>query len=290
MPNLQLQQFINLLFLLLLGYFSANIYLSESMLIFILLFSVGVEHLLILIKEKSIEYFSYSSATTAVGVMLMMVSSDYWVYFSVITLALLQKHFLRFKHSHIFNPSNFALIMALLLFYDKAHIVLGQLGDNVKLLYLVLLLGIIILWQAKRWLISVVFGFSYLCFQYLFIVSFDPLIIFEDIYERFYSISFTVFTLFMLTDPRTTPSNIWAQGIFASSIALMATGMDFYYGFRVQHLFLVLFLLSAFYALFMRQTLASSKDKGNAVILFLLALGVIIFIQMQEPYYFEMDG
>lgn len=290
MPNLQLQQLINLLFLLILGYFTANIYLSWVELFLIVLFTVFLEHSLIFFKEKKSDYFSYSSSTTAIGVILMMVSTQYWVYYIVIALALLQKHFLLFKARHIFNPSNFALILALLFFYNEAHIVLGQLGDDVWLLYVVLFIGMIILWQAKRWVISVVFVLSYLSLQYMFIVSSDPLIIFEDIYERFYSISFIVFILFMLTDPRTTPTKVWQQGIFAFFIALMATAMDYYYGFRVQHLFMTLFVVSAFYGLFISQNLSASKDKVKVLILFILVLSVIIFIQNQEPYYFEMDG
>jgi len=290
MPNIQLQQFINLFLLLLLGYFNANIYLSGYALATILLFTISLEYLFSLYKKTKIHHFPFSSLTTAIGVILMMVSSQYWVYFIVITLALVQKHFLRLKAGHIFNPSNFALIMALLLFYDNAHIVLGQLGDDAWFLYMVLFVGMVILWQAKRWIISLVFVFSYLSFQYVFIVALDPLIIFEDIYERFYSISFVVFILFMLTDPRTTPTTIWKQVLFAFSIALMATLMDYGYGFRVQHLFLVLFGISSFYTLFMRQALSSKQERVWAGILFILVLAVIIFIQNQVPYYFEMDG
>jgi hypothetical protein len=289
MPNIQLQQFINLLLVCTLGYFSANMYLSWYAIGTILLVSFFSEHILVWIKEKKIDYFSYSSLTTSIGVVLMMVSTDYLVYFVVIIFALVQKHFLRLETGHLFNPSNFALIMGLLIFYDKAHIVLGQLGDALWLLYVVLLMGVIILWQAKRWIISLCFVLFYLCFQYILIVSTDPLVIFEDIYERFYSISFIVFVLFMLTDPRTTPFKVGEQIVFSFFLAGMSTSMDFVYGFRIQHLFLVLFLGSAFYALFVRQKLYSYKDKMRAGVLFILVLSVIIFIQIQEPYYFEMD-
>ena len=290
MPNLQLQQFINLLLLLTLAYFSANIYLSWYALGTVLVVTLFLEHIFIWIKEKKCDYFSYASMTTAIGVMLMMVSAEYWIYFLIITVALAQKHFLRLKTGHIFNPSNFALIMALLLFYDTAHIVLGQLGDDVWLLSLVIFLGVVILWQAKRWVITLTFVFAYLCFQYMFVVMTDPLIVFEDIYERFYSVSFTVFILFMLTDPRTTPAKVWEQILFSLCVAAMATVMDYVYGFRVQHLFLILFFCSAFYALFVQQKRYSLKEKVRAGVLIILVLSVIIFIQIQEPYYFEMDG
>jgi len=290
MPNIQLQQFINLLLLLTLGYFSANIYLSVYAIGTLFLVTFLLEYIFNIPKKIKRSYFSFSSFITAIGLILMMVSTQYWVYLIVLTLALAQKYFLRLKSGHIFNPSNFALIMALLFFYDKAHIVLGQLGDEIWLMALMLSFGIIILWQAKRWIISAFFILSYFGFQYICIVTLDPLILFEDVYARFYSISFIVFILFMLTDPMTTPSQKWEQVLFALGISLMATFMDYGYGFRVQHLFLSLFMISSLYALFFKNKLSSMKEKTIAGVLIILVLSVIIFIQNQEPYYFEMDG
>jgi len=286
MYTLQLLQFLNLLLLTTLGYFSAHIYLSYETMLVILLFSIVWEHGLIYLQKQGVSYFSFSALSTALGVMLMMVTTHLWVYMVVIALGLLQKHYLHYANRHIFNPSNFSLMFALLFFYKDAHIVLGQLGDAHWLALGVVTVGMFILWKAERWLIPLAFVFAYLLFQYVGIVWSDPVILFEDITLRFYSVSFIVFILFMLTDPRTTPSKAVYQFLFGAGVAFFATVMDYFYGFRVQHLFIALFLISTFQVIWLKE----KRDLRFIMILFLLVLSAIIYIQMQAPYYFEMDG
>jgi Na+-translocating ferredoxin:NAD+ oxidoreductase RnfD subunit len=99
-----------------------------------------------------------------------------------------------------------------------------------------------------------------------------------------------VFVAFMLTDPRTTPSNTWQQVVFGIMIALGASWMDRAYGFRVQHLFMVLFALSPWISYLTVKSSEKQKTFFVSLALFLLAISVIIFIESQPPYYFEMDG
>jgi Na+-translocating ferredoxin:NAD+ oxidoreductase RnfD subunit len=223
--------------------------------------------------------------------MLMMVSTHLYIYFIVITLALLQKHYLKINNQHFFNPSNFALIMALIFFYDEAHLVLGQLWDELWLAIVLLSMAVFILVRVNRWIISFCFVLFYLLFQYLFIVSSDPVLVMEEIYHRFYSISFVLFILFMLTDPRTTPSKNYWQIVFAFCLAMFSVILDYVYGFRVQHLFLSLFLFSLFTPLL---ELWHTAEKKSLVVmtfsLFLLATVAIIFIENQTPYYFTMEN
>ncbi len=291
MYSIQLQQVINLFLLVLLGYFTANFHLTLLAMVTVLTVSIVWEHFLIYCSERKITYFSFSSMTTALGVMLMVVTSHLWITMFLIVLGLLQKHFLTWKGSHFFNPSNFALMMGLLFFYHDAHIVLGQLGDSIWLLYLAAVLGASILYRVARWIIPVSFSLFYLLFQYLFIVESDPVLIMEDIVYRFYSVSFMVFVLFMLTDPKTTPKNGRQQLFFAFAIALFSTVLDYIHGFRVQHLFMALFAVSPLVLLMLkpREVLNEKKLILLSGILLLLALGAIIYIENQPPYYFEMD-
>jgi Na+-translocating ferredoxin:NAD+ oxidoreductase RnfD subunit len=288
----QLQQLITLSVVLLLGKYAAHIYLPWENILLILLVTTGVEHLMIYGREREVSFFSFSSLSTAIGVMLMMVTPHLWIIFLVIIFGLLQKHFLRYERRHFFNPSNFALMMGLLFFYHDAHIVLGQLGDSVWLGILVIVLGIAILYRVDRWIIPIGFVLLYLLLQYIFIVRSDPVMIMEEVYYRFYSVSFIVFILFMLTDPKTTPQKHWQQLLFALIIASGAILLDYYNGFRVQHLFMVLFVVSPLVPLFTGCQEVQQKKIliGMGSGLLLLALGAIIYIEIQPPYYFEMDG
>ncbi len=289
---IQLQQAINLFLLLLLGKLFSSLYLSWTMIAVILLFSFLIECFFLQIKYKVLSFVPYASVSTAMGVILMMFSPHLTVYLTVITLALGQKHLIRIAGRHLFNPSNFALMMALLFFYQDAHIVLGQLGDSVWFGAVVIVLGAMILYRVERWIIPVMFSFSYILLQYFLIVNSDPFLLIEDIYERFYAISFIVFVLFMLTDPLTTPERKRDQLYFASMVALIATLLDYQYGFRVQHLFMSLFLLSTTVPLWMEWQSAAHKKRLllMTMAVLLLALGAIITIEIQPPYYFEMDG
>jgi len=287
----QLQQLINLFFLLVVGKYVAHIYLTWKEIIGILLFTFLIEHLFYYLRNKTLNFISFSSLSTAIGVMLMMVTTHYTIYFVVLFFALLQKQFLHYHKQHFFNPSNFALIIGLLFFYNDAHLVLGQLGHEVWFIWAVSFVAVAILYRVDRWAVPVSFVLSYLIFQYFIIVNSDPVLIMENIYHRFYSVSFMVFILFMLTDPKTTPTKRGYQVLFATAISCFTTLLDYYYGFRVQHLFMVLFFCSPWVVL-LEQYSKSLDKKALIVVSFtviLLALSAIIYLQMQPPYYFEMD-
>ena len=285
---IQLHQNINLLFLLVVGSFVANIHLSWVDIGAILLFTLFVEHLFLFFNKQRTFYLSYSSISTAVGVIVLMYSAELWIYFVVIALGLFQKHFLTMSNKHFFNPSNFALMMALLLFYHDAHMVLGQLGDELWLGVVVFVVAVVILIRVNRWVISLAFVLFYLLLQYLLVLSYDPVVIFQDIYLRFYSVTFTLFIYFMLTDPPVTPSTWQLQILFAFLVALMAVLLDRFYGFRVQHLFMSVFFFSMFVPL-LGEKMSSKRWIKVGFILFLV-MAVIIAIEIQEPYYFEMQG
>ncbi len=289
MIPLQLHQNINLILLLIVGSFVANIYLGWIDIVIILLFTLSVEHLFLYVNPKRDFYFSFSAISTAISVVVLMFSTSLWIYFVVIILGLAQKHFLLIRGKQLFNPSNFALIMALLLFYKDAHIISGQFGDALWLSIVVTLLAVIILIRVNRWIIPLAFLLAYLLFEYLLVVSYDPVILFEDIYHRLYGVTFILFIYFMLTDPPVTPS-VWQwQILFGVAVALMAVVMDRVYGFRVQHLFMAVFFFSPFVTIFRQEREILTQLKLLGIVLFFMML-ILTTIEMQAPYYFEMNG
>lgn len=294
--SIQQQQFLNLFVLLILGAFVSHFYLSWYQVIAIFLFTyfadIGFNTRLKCMETEKKHFFhpTVSSFSTAIGVMMMMAASQFYIYFIVIALALLQKYHLKVAEQHFFNPSNFALIMALLFFYEDAHIVVGQLGDELWISMLLVVLALSILVRANRWMISVSFVGFYLLLEYFFVVKADPVLIMEEVYYRFYSVSFILFILFMLTDPRTTPQKGYQQVVFALLITLFTVGLDYFYGFRVQHLFLALFLFSLWVPLVRLWGQANKTELWmKTAILFILAVVVIISIESRAPFYFSMD-
>jgi hypothetical protein len=285
---LQLHQNINLFLLLIVGSFVAHIHLGWVEIVSVLIFTVVVEHIFLYLNTKRDFYFSYSSFSTAIGVIVLMYSPYLWIYFVVIALGLFQKHFMTLEGRQFFNPSNFSLIMALLFFYKDAHIITGQFGDELWLSMVVSVVAIVILVRVNRWIIPLVFILSYLVLQYWLVVLYDPVVIFEDIYHRLYSVTFILFIYFMLTDPPVTPSRWQWQTVFAVGVALMSVLMDRVYGFRVQHLFMAVFLFSLFVSLLSAKR--EVKTFYTAGVVLLLVIIIITFIEIQPPYYFEMEG
>jgi len=285
---IQLHQNLNLIALLIIGSFVADIHLSWVDIVLVLAFTLFIEHLFLFFNPHRTFYLSYSSLSTAVGVIVLMYSSELWIYFVVVALGLFQKHFLTINKRHFFNPSNFALMMALLLFYDDAHMVLGQLGDELWLGVLTFVVALAILIRVDRWIISLAFVLFYLGLQYLLVVSYDPVMLFQEVYHRFYSVTFTLFIYFMLTDPAVTPVKWQMQILFAFLVAFVSVLLDRVYGFRVQHLFMSVFLFSMFVPLF--EIEIRFKDFIKVVLILFLVMSVIMFIEIQEPYYFEMQG
>ena len=286
----QLHQFLTLVALLILGKQVAFVHLPWGACVGLLLIGLAVDQLFVYMRYKEHTYIAYSSLSTTIGVMLMLVATHFWIYAVVVGLALAQKHLVRVDARHFFNPSNFALMAAMILFYNEAHLVLGQLGESLVLRLCVMVLAAVILIRVDRWVIPLVFGMTYLWAEYIWIVGYDPVMMFEEIYERFYSVSFVVFVAFMLTDPRVTPPGFVQQVVFGAAVALIGVWMDRMSGFRVQHLFMALFVLSPWVPLFYVDASHRKKTLLVSLVLFLLAVGAIMYIENQPPYYFEMNG
>ena len=284
--ELQQQQFFNLLLLLLLGMFFSDFYLAYYEVGAIFAFTLTLSALLNYPYQEKF-FIHYSSFSTTIGVILLMVTTHLWIYGTVILLGLLQKRYLRVEGKHFFNPSNFALAISLFLFYDEAHLLLGQLSYEVWLVAILVVVAVSILIRANRWVISLSFVLFYFLFQYLLVIDYNPILLMEDVYYRFYSIAFILFVCFMLTDPKVTPHAYQHQVIFAFLIALVGSLLDRYYGFRVQHLFLVLFGFSPLVWLFEKP---SKKLAIASIVLGMVALTIIIIIETKVPYYFSMSS
>jgi hypothetical protein len=93
----------------------------------------------------------------------------------------------------------------------------------------------------------------------------------------------------MLTDPPVTPVKWYEQISFAFLVALIATLLDRFYGYRVQHLFMAVFSLSIFVNLLRADKEFIPLLKVTGIILFFV-MATLTFIEIQAPYYFEMEG
>jgi Na+-translocating ferredoxin:NAD+ oxidoreductase RnfD subunit len=163
-------------------------------------------------------------------------TNGWWIFAGTAAVSLVSKYLIRFRGAHVFNPSNFGLVLCFLalgperadpldfwwgpmspaLALALAIIVVGGFAILTRLRLLALALSFWLVFvtavavvavtghaMTARWHLGPVEGFHFWT-----ILAFSPEIL--------------VFLFFMLTDPRTVPSGQRGRIVFAVSVALLA--------------------------------------------------------------------
>jgi Na+-translocating ferredoxin:NAD+ oxidoreductase RnfD subunit len=186
-------------------------------------------------REVSVPISAY---ITALSVGLLLESYDWRVYVVVPAWSILSKHLIRDKERHFFNPSNFGIVMALLLGHGVASVAPGsQWGADYRVAFAILCLGMLMMTRLKRlelalgWLGGfVVMGLVRMALgQGGLVFALGPIT----------GAEFALFTFSMLPDPKTSPPTSRGRVVWALSIAVM-DGVLRYFEIRY----------SMFYALF----------------------------------------
>ena len=139
-------------------------------------------------------------------------------------LAVGSKFALRVCGKHVFNPTNFALVV-LLLFTDRAWVSPGQWGNAAWLAFLFACLGGVVVQRASRADVTFAFILSYLAIllgraRWLGQPLAIPL-------HQIESGAFLLFSFFMISDPRTTPDSRAGRILFAALVAAGAAFVQF---------------------------------------------------------------
>ncbi|HEX4955407.1 MAG TPA: RnfABCDGE type electron transport complex subunit D [Thermoanaerobaculia bacterium] len=131
-------------------------------------------------------------------------------------LAIASKFLIRLGGKHVFNPANFALA-ALVLTTDAVWVSAGQWGATAFLGFLVVCLGLLVVQRAARADVSLTFlaAYSGLLFGRAVWLG-DPLTI---PLHQLQSGALLLFTFFMISDPKTTPSSRAGRLLFALAVA-----------------------------------------------------------------------
>jgi len=284
--NIQFQQLINLLLLLIIAQSNNTLQISWFQIAILAIFATFTELAILKVQNKAL-YLPYSAIITSFGIILMIGWFKWYIPYILTALSLVQKKFLTIQNRHIFNPSNFAVVIALLLFYPKALPIIGQIGyQGYFIVIAVIILATLILIRVNRLTISVIFAISYIALEYLVIGASEPTWQLTNFLDKFYTTSFIVYIFFMLTDPLTTPDSIKLQALFGVVVSAILVSLDYFVGIRVWNLFLALFLTSiAFIPLYRK---LNQKEWQIYISFFILALLTTLYISSKTPHYFSM--
>jgi Na+-transporting NADH:ubiquinone oxidoreductase subunit NqrB len=160
-----------------------------------------------------------SALITALGLSMLLRTEHISTMILAAAIAISSKFLLKVNGKHLFNPTNLGIVAAVVLTHD-AWISPGQWGESSWYALLFLGTGGVVVQRVGRWDTTGAFLASYTLLELgrnLWLGwTWDVLL------HRLSSGSLLVFSLFMITDPRTIPNARVARLIWASAIALFA--------------------------------------------------------------------
>lgn len=162
-------------------------------------------------RDLSSAYISGNSA----GILVR--SPMLWPFALTAAISIASKYVFRFRNTHLWNPTNFGIVVMLLIASDSMAVLSVQWGSNMWAMGMIWLIGLIVISKVRLFHICAVYVVSFLFFAWvrtlitgdLFMAEIAPLT--GPMYQ--------LFVLFMITDPKTTVSTRNGQMLVAFLIA-----------------------------------------------------------------------
>ncbi|GAB4136790.1 MAG: hypothetical protein Fur0041_11350 [Bacteroidia bacterium] len=161
-----------------------------------------------------------SALISGLSICLMMQANSVATFILAAALSLLSKFFIRINGKHVFNPSNFGILVTILITGDS-WVSPGQWGSDAMLLMVVGMAGLIVLYRVKRLDTALTFLITFLG------LSFIRNVLYLEWPADFFihqlnTGSLLLFSFFMITDPMAIPSSSRARMIWAAMVAFTA--------------------------------------------------------------------
>ena len=143
-----------------------------------------------------------SAYVSGISVGILVRSPAFWPYALCSAISITSKYVLRVRERHLWNPTNFGVVMMLLLAPDAVAGLSVQWGNNLLPMVFVWAFGSVILWMVDRLNITVTYVLSFLLFSFVssritgnaWVATVAPIT--GPMYQ--------LFIFFMTTDPKTT--------------------------------------------------------------------------------------
>lgn len=161
-----------------------------------------------------------SAFISALSICLMFKANSMSTFALAGILSIGSKYLIRFKGKHVFNPTNFGMILAMLITGD-AWFSPGQWGSEMLFLFILMLSASALLLKVGR--LDVALSFL-ITFSGLYFIKMVLILGWElDVFiHHLSSGTLLLFTFFMITDPVTTPKNQKGRIIWAALIGIVA--------------------------------------------------------------------
>ena len=160
-----------------------------------------------------------SAYISGISVGILIRSNMLWPYIICALLSILSKYVLSYKGRHLWNPSNFGVSWMLFMAPLSVAGLSTQWGSNLFALSVIWLLGLVIVYRAKRFHVTITYVISFTILAYIrslitsspFLAELAPLT--GPMYQ--------LFIFFMITDPGTSVSGKRNQILVVILVALV---------------------------------------------------------------------
>jgi Na+-translocating ferredoxin:NAD+ oxidoreductase RnfD subunit len=224
-------------------------------------FAYGLELVLLQLEGKKPRLQLSAVINTTCSVFLMILCSSWWVYLVSLGAGIAQKHLIKVRGMHIYNPSNIAVLVAVFIFRPYTSIMVSPLGSTPYWwlsLFFAFSAGMLV-WKLRLWHTTAAFMVAFLLLQSL--IFFSPQLnffkyIFQDLtFQTFtpvhplyilFSGNFVLFSFLFITDPKTIPHSIWGRILFGILVALGGHLLSYPFASIEKGLFVALFFIQLF--------------------------------------------
>jgi len=161
-----------------------------------------------------------SAYLTALSIGILLESYDWRLYFVAAVWGILSKYLVRNSTGHFFNPSNFALVLALLLCPQVASIAPGsQWGADYRIAFVILILGLLMMRRLNRLDLAFAWMGGYVMMGLLRMAAGQGGLVF--VLGPMTGAEFALFTFVMLPDPKASPPTSRGRLAWGLSIAVL---------------------------------------------------------------------
>ena len=136
-------------------------------------------------------------------------------------IAIASKYVLTYRGRHLWNPSNFAIALLVLVASDSVAILSHQWGNDLSTNLVIWAFGLVIAWRARVLHVTLTYVACFIVFALL-----RHLIVGGPLFAELAPITgpmYQLFVFFMVTDPRTTVSTKRGRMIVVAIVALVET-------------------------------------------------------------------
>jgi Na+-transporting NADH:ubiquinone oxidoreductase subunit NqrB len=160
-----------------------------------------------------------SAYISGISVSILVRSTFLWPYVVTAAISILSKYVIRYKGRHIWNPSNLGI--SWMLFFAPTYVagLSVQWGNNLVPMAVIWLLGMVIVYRAKRLHVTLTYVISFILFAYFrSLITQDP---FLAELAPLTGPMYQLFIFFMITDPPTNVRSKKWQMIVVFIVALV---------------------------------------------------------------------